>query len=598
MYWVLLTNRDFYFYMLVWIAWTAALCLVALWVGLGRRYWLLRAAALCGAILLHLPVRAYEPALLFLVVLPPVVMGVNWLSQTRVRLDQQLNGTADSKLGTRLRFRLPHLFVFTLFMATTVMVGVSVWRNVHLSLQLGVPLTFNWLEAIFMLVTALCMVVLSLLAVVVIQPGRRRKAWAAALLGVVITTAAIHTWVAGDWLGFKNLLTYLPYWYETFCCLLIGTGAFVTIVLVGLWLPRIALCPASPDSSRRIVAKGALVLCSVAMLVPMGWIYAHMLHTPQPPPEPDSQVNRYPQIVAAAEAARQLNPQELTIRDLAAISPRSAQQLKATYAKLFDLVQEPSHVSIDYSEPNYLLPPGRGLARAWSKEIRLAQEEGRWQDAVTYGIGGIRLGHALSKGGDYARAMVGWAIQLIAIESLTRERKELPPFLLQEMLPELDRLEQARDSLELVIARGRVLDDNMMHWQARFHSALPRLKYPNASSGAEVYDKFIRARDIRFRLLKTDVAIRLFHIEHGRLPEQLSELVPDYLPQVPSDTYSAGTLFYRRHGEEFVLYSAGTNGRDDGGRFGTYVDLNRMEFHNDVDFDLDLDVAKRSEQER
>jgi hypothetical protein len=66
-----------------------------------------------------------------------------------------------------------------------------------------------------------------------------------------------------------------------------------------------------------------------------------------------------------------------------------------------------------------------------------------------------------------------------------------------------------------------------------------------------------------------DLAIRLYRGKQGRLPEALSDLVPDYLPSVPIDPYSGQPLVYRPQGESFLLYSVGQDRRDDGGRLPT-----------------------------
>jgi hypothetical protein len=68
-------------------------------------------------------------------------------------------------------------------------------------------------------------------------------------------------------------------------------------------------------------------------------------------------------------------------------------------------------------------------------------------------------------------------------------------------------------------------------------------------------------------LLMVALALRAYRLEHGRYPETLSELVPDYLSKVPADPLAPqGPLKYRRKGSSYVLYSVGPDGVDDGGR--------------------------------
>jgi hypothetical protein len=59
------------------------------------------------------------------------------------------------------------------------------------------------------------------------------------------------------------------------------------------------------------------------------------------------------------------------------------------------------------------------------------------------------------------------------------------------------------------------------------------------------------------------VAMRAYQIEHGRLPNQLTQLVPKYLPALPIDDFDGEAL--RFNPESKVLYSVGENGTDNHG---------------------------------
>jgi hypothetical protein len=64
-------------------------------------------------------------------------------------------------------------------------------------------------------------------------------------------------------------------------------------------------------------------------------------------------------------------------------------------------------------------------------------------------------------------------------------------------------------------------------------------------------------------------ALELHRREHGEYPEQLEELVPKFLPSLPSDPCGGKPLRYRREGKgDYYLYSVGANFRDDGGTKG------------------------------
>jgi hypothetical protein len=69
----------------------------------------------------------------------------------------------------------------------------------------------------------------------------------------------------------------------------------------------------------------------------------------------------------------------------------------------------------------------------------------------------------------------------------------------------------------------------------------------------------------RFDLLRVETAGKLFQFERGRAPEGLSELVPDYLPELPIDPWSPDGSPYRRAAEGHY-YSLGPDAADDGGK--------------------------------
>ncbi len=72
----------------------------------------------------------------------------------------------------------------------------------------------------------------------------------------------------------------------------------------------------------------------------------------------------------------------------------------------------------------------------------------------------------------------------------------------------------------------------------------------------------------RRRMAAAALALRLFHANHGHLPDTLAELVPQYLTHVPLDPLAPAPaeIHYRPRPEPPVLYSVGRDGRDNGGR--------------------------------
>jgi hypothetical protein len=64
----------------------------------------------------------------------------------------------------------------------------------------------------------------------------------------------------------------------------------------------------------------------------------------------------------------------------------------------------------------------------------------------------------------------------------------------------------------------------------------------------------------------TACALERYRLAHGKYPETLAALVPQLLEKVPPDIINGEPLKYRlKENDQFVLYSVGWNGKDDGG---------------------------------
>ena len=68
------------------------------------------------------------------------------------------------------------------------------------------------------------------------------------------------------------------------------------------------------------------------------------------------------------------------------------------------------------------------------------------------------------------------------------------------------------------------------------------------------------------RAARAGVAIERYRLAKGRLPGELSELVPIYLESIPIDPFDGRELRYEVFEKGFVVYSIGEDGSDDGGR--------------------------------
>ncbi|HET6575074.1 MAG TPA: hypothetical protein VFG68_15815 [Fimbriiglobus sp.] len=113
---------------------------------------------------------------------------------------------------------------------------------------------------------------------------------------------------------------------------------------------------------------------------------------------------------------------------------------------------------------------------------------------------------------------------------------------------------------------------------------------PAALDGFEEHDKVIRATrgggvlsglllpaayrvlyaaldgDATRGLARLALAATAYKAKHGKHPEKLSELVPEFIAEVPPDPYDGRPLRLKRTDGGLVLYSVGRDRKDDGGR--------------------------------
>ncbi len=71
--------------------------------------------------------------------------------------------------------------------------------------------------------------------------------------------------------------------------------------------------------------------------------------------------------------------------------------------------------------------------------------------------------------------------------------------------------------------------------------------------------------DAMIRDSQTAIAVERYELANGTLPKQLSDLVPAFLPAVPSDPFDGKPLRYKTLGKGYIVYSVGEDREDNGG---------------------------------
>lgn len=74
------------------------------------------------------------------------------------------------------------------------------------------------------------------------------------------------------------------------------------------------------------------------------------------------------------------------------------------------------------------------------------------------------------------------------------------------------------------------------------------------------------------------LAVERYRLTHGKTPERLEELIPQFVAAVPLDPFDLQPLRYRREENAFVIYSVSVNGKDENGEKGEFADQGDLPF--------------------
>jgi len=184
--------------------------------------------------------------------------------------------------------------------------------------------------------------------------------------------------------------------------------------------------------------------------------------------------------------------------------------------------------------------------------------------------------HALVAAGeqvDLARSLVSercFMIESMADPSLVGAERpwiavfRVPGVKSQGLIDLLDYMEASIQTLNLPPAQQR----------ARFREIWKRLDdlSPLHLAAKTLAPALTRIADLnlRFRahldLARTALATERYRLAAGKVPEQLTDLVPAYLGEVPTDPFDGQPIRYRRAEPGYVVYSIMEDGQDNGGK--------------------------------
>src|SRR3954447_17283810 len=118
---------------LVLVSAAAIEALIAIWAATSRVHWFWRAIAVWAAVTMLLPIRAYQPALLFAVTSPLTIILIRAISSCRRSAWERTPGRSASLVPSTRRF----YFTLRDLLLATALVGLALASLLHLAPRLG-----------------------------------------------------------------------------------------------------------------------------------------------------------------------------------------------------------------------------------------------------------------------------------------------------------------------------------------------------------------------------------------------------------------------------------------------------------------------------
>lgn len=187
----------------------------------------------------------------------------------------------------------------------------------------------------------------------------------------------------------------------------------------------------------------------------------------------------------------------------------------------------------------------RAADRAMAAEGLLLQQRGNVTGALDKFLDGLRFGDGIARGGVLINFLIGSACEVGAARHITNLLAGLSAPDCKRAALVLHQHEARRETLEAIMKREQEWSARTFGFFARIRQMIEaRSLHPGEEWNFLVPDttKEYRTRTLEVRTLMLRLAARAYEMDRGRKPRSASELVPDYLPDVPVDPVSKARL--------------------------------------------------------
>ena len=198
-------------------------------------------------------------------------------------------------------------------------------------------------------------------------------------------------------------------------------------------------------------------------------------------------------------------------------------------------------VTVEFTEPwneKHLpeLASIKRLAQALAAEGKLAEKEGRNQDALASYLEVVRLGNQADRGGVIIDELVGMAVESIGLAELQKLSGRLNTKDARAAAVALAELDQQAQTWSEVLRQ----EDN---WSRRTFTGLKndwirwltRVQLRQVFERAEQKLSIVRVKNRQLQLV---LAARAYTLDQGHAPAAVGDLVPEYLKSTPQDPHT------------------------------------------------------------
>jgi hypothetical protein len=308
-----------------------------------------------------------------------------------------------------------------------------------------------------------------------------------------------------------------------------------------------------------------LALAVILVLAGLAVLVSTTGRTSQGPPLPNP--NGYDDFIKASDgvAGSVWNYFELdrdSLRELVSTNAQSLRRLRLGLTRQC-LMPMDSFLTNATGMMNQLADIKR-LAQLLAAEGRLREMDNQPADAARSYTDAIRFGNKLSRGGWVITRLVGIACESIGCHALAKVSPKLSPEEARVVLTNLENVDAGH------VTWAEVLRSERQYARYQLRNRFSPIQWimgwwqnRQALDRAQTKHRIVITHE---RLLAAELAVRCYQSEQGHPPARLDDLVTNYLSKVPQDPFTTLPMIYRPQGTNWLLYSVGPDGVDDGGR--------------------------------